>query len=403
MRVLILNHNLVERGAYFRARETARLFARAGHEVTFVHTGAQYYRPHISRRGRLTTIRTANWHLFKTPDDGLSPPGLLQRLVHLRGTFDLIHTFSHKPVDQWPARWLRRRGGFWLADWCDLWGSDGGVYDYTQWGRPMPPQYRDWRAPFLRAIDRWEERLEEDLIRRADAVTIISSWMRGRTRLLGVDDARVHLYRSGADTARVSPMDALRARAALGLPPDAPIVGYVANYTMDNMLMDDALERTWRAFPRMHFLCAGARFWGESSPVHRRWRQGRVTDLGRVPFAQVPRILAAADVLVLPMRDTNFNWSRWPHKAGDYMAAGRPIAMTRVGDMPGVIEANRLGSVGEPTPGGLAAAILSVLRTDPAERAAMGRRARGVAENEFSWGTQFAGLVEFLRGRGVGA
>lgn len=400
-RVLLLNHNLVERGAYFRARETALRFHRVGHDVTFVCTGRQYYRPKVSNRARWTTLQTANWHLIKLDDDGLSPLGLAQRFTHLGGKFDLIYTFSHKPVDLFPAQWLRTHGGFWLADWCDLWSSDGGIYDYSQWGRPMPPQYRDWRAPFMRATDRWEQRLEERLVRNADAVTIISSWMRTRTRALGVADEDVHLYVSGADTRRVSVLDRSEARRALGLDPDAPVVGYVANYTMDNMLMDEALARVWRAEPRMRFLAAGARFWGERSPVAKAHERGLVIDRGRVPFSEVPQILAAADVLVLPMRDTNFNWSRWPHKCGDYMASGRPIAMTRIGDMPDVIERHRIGAVGEPTPAGLADSIVQLLRTPADERAAMGVRARALAENEFSWDRQFAALVRYLRGKGV--
>jgi glycosyltransferase involved in cell wall biosynthesis len=399
-RVLLLNHNLVERGAYFRARETALRFHRLGHDVTFVCTGKQYYRPKIARRPRWTTLHTANWHLIKLDDDGLSPLGLAQRFTHLGGEFDLIYTFSHKPVDLFPAQWLRRHGGFWLADWCDLWSSDGGIYDYSQWGKPLPPQYRDWRAPFMRATDRWEQRLEERLVRSADAITIISSWMRGRTRALGVADEDVHLYVSGADTRRVSVLDKHAARRALGLPLDAPVVGYVANYTMDNMLMDDALARVWRAVPDMRFLAAGARFWGERTPVAAAHKRGLVVDRGRVPFAEIPQILAAADVLMLPMRDTNFNWSRWPHKCGDYLAAGRPIAMTRIGDMPDVIEKHRVGAVGDPTSEGLAGAVVDLLRR-PTELDAMGARARGLAENEFSWDRQFAALIRFLRGRGV--
>lgn len=396
MRIVLLNHNLLERGTYFRARETARLLAARGHDVTFVTTGHGYWRSQEARRGRLRTVATANWSPIKGPDDGLSPIGLLQRAALLRGRFELVYTFSHKPVDVWIARMLRRRGGFWLADWCDLWNADGGVYDYRNWARPLPTAYRDWRAPIYRAVDRWEQQEEARVPREADAVTIIASWMRTRTQALRVPDERVYRYVSGADTARVHREDKRRCRAALGIEDTGgPILGYVANYTIDNEQLEAALGIVWREIPNMRLLLAGHHFYTAEGPVGAAERRGLVLNKGRVPFRDITKLLGAADVLTIPMRDTNFNRSRWPHKFGDYLAAGRPIATTRVGDIPEQIEAHRLGAVGAPTAEGLAAAIVELLRS-PEEWEPMGARGRALAIGPAGWPARFEGLRRFL-------
>ena len=62
MRILVLNHNLRERGTYFRAREVARGFHERGHDVTFACTGQGYYRARsVERRERWHHWESANW------------------------------------------------------------------------------------------------------------------------------------------------------------------------------------------------------------------------------------------------------------------------------------------------------------------------------------------------------
>jgi glycosyltransferase involved in cell wall biosynthesis len=123
-------------------------------------------------------------------------------------------------------------------------------------------------------------------------------------------------------------------------------------------------------------------------------------DLGRVSFEQVTHVLGAADILVLPMTETPLNLARWPHKFGDYLAAGRPIATTRVGDIGRDVSNNAIGAAGEPTGEGLAAAIAQII-SNPAEWDAMGRRGREMAETTHSWPTRFGGLADFLAGHGL--
>ncbi len=60
--------------------------------------------------------------------------------------------------------------------------------------------------------------------------------------------------------------------------------------------------------------------------------------LGRIPFDDVPQYLEAADVVVVPQRDTTDTRGQVPAKLFDAMALGRPLVSTRVSMIPEVIE-----------------------------------------------------------------
>ena len=80
-------------------------------------------------------------------------------------------------------------------------------------------------------------------------------------------------------------------------------------------------------------------------------------------------------------------------KLSDYMAAGRPIVTTDVGDLGRTVRDGRFGLVASDTPQDLADKT-AVLFSDPEARAAMGGRARAAAESGHSWGA----LAERLEG-----
>src|SRR5207237_2018361 len=98
----------------------------------------------------------------------------------------------------------------------------------------------------------------------------------------------------------------------------------------------------------------------------------RATD--EIPFDDVPRYLAAADVVVVPQRATTDTVGQMPAKVFDAMALGRPIVSTRVSMIPEVLEG--CGLLVEPgDPVGLSAAIARLL-DHRHEAPALGRRAR---------------------------
>jgi glycosyltransferase involved in cell wall biosynthesis len=60
--------------------------------------------------------------------------------------------------------------------------------------------------------------------------------------------------------------------------------------------------------------------------------------VGRVPFAEVPAYLSAADVVAVPQRESSDTRGQVPAKIFDAMAVGRPVVATRVSMIPEVLD-----------------------------------------------------------------
>ena len=109
----------------------------------------------------------------------------------------------------------------------------------------------------------------------------------------------------------------------------------------------------------------------------------RATVIGTQPFARVPQIIAAADVVVVPQQRTSATRGQMPAKLFDAMAMAKPIVATRVSDIPRVLDG--CGWVVEPdSPAALTTAIRAVL-DDPARAASMAAAARRKCVAEYSW------------------
>jgi glycosyltransferase involved in cell wall biosynthesis len=93
-----------------------------------------------------------------------------------------------------------------------------------------------------------------------------------------------------------------------------------------------------------------------------------------VPYASVPALLAAADVVAIPQLESEVTRYQMPMKVFDAMAMGKPIVASRVSDLPHVLDGCGLlvppGDVE-----GLARAI-GYLLSNPAEARRLGDRAR---------------------------
>ena len=120
----------------------------------------------------------------------------------------------------------------------------------------------------------------------------------------------------------------------------------------------------------------------------------------RIPFADVPRYLMAADVVVVPQRDTPDTRGQTPAKLFDAMALGRPIVSTRVSMIPEILD----GCGVLVPPGDVTALAESIghLLDHPAEAAALGMRARARCVAEYSFAaarSRLFPLVERVMGR----
>lgn len=116
-----------------------------------------------------------------------------------------------------------------------------------------------------------------------------------------------------------------------------------------------------------------------------------------VSVADVPGALISADVLLLPRGQGEFSDAGFPNKLGEYLASGRPVVVTGVGDIPAYLtDGTSARVVPADDTAAFAAAVVGVLR-DPARAAALGAAGRAVA-SELSRADVVAGrLLAFIR------
>ncbi len=105
---------------------------------------------------------------------------------------------------------------------------------------------------------------------------------------------------------------------------------------------------------------------------------------GRLDEKALNLYLACADVFWLPLEDSNANRGRFPLKLTDYLAVGRPIVATAVGDVATLLGEETAGLVSLPEPQAFAVQTLRLFN-EPVLREAMGRNGRLLAEGRLNW------------------
>ena len=217
------------------------------------------------------------------------------------------------------------------------------------------------------------------LSRRARAIVVGSEAARRAHVALGYHPGRMVLIPNGFDTAVFRPDAAARARVRreLGIAADAPVVGMVARLHPDkgHPLFLEAAVRVAAADLDAVFVLCGGGVTAAGLPLP-PGLEGRVRLLG--VRDDVPAVLAACDVAVSASRSEGF-----PNAVGEAMACAVPCVATDVGD-----SALLLGGVGVVVPPrdapALAAAVVELLRMDPARRQVIGEAARARVAEHFS-------------------
>jgi glycosyltransferase involved in cell wall biosynthesis len=380
MKILMVVFNQVGRGTYWRAFHLGRFLARRGHQVTLMATSPE-------RRVGIRLRQSEGLAQVETPDlfsgslrSGWDPWNILNRVYWLRNqNFDLVHVFEGRPTAIYPALYIRNRLRIPLVmDWCDWFGKGGSVEE-----RP-----NRWMRTLLRPVETY---YEEHFRTQADRTTVICSLLHQKALDLGVSSNTILDLPNGSDTERLRLIERSAARQQTNLPDEAFIIGYVGTiFLRDGLLMAEAFNRLLEQTPQARLLIAGY------CPLDLRpWvsQPERVIQTGLLSEAELNAYLAASDIFWLPLSDTNANRGRFPLKLTDYMAVGRPVVATRVGDVQTVLEETTAGLLSQPEPEDLAAQTLRLYHDRPLQQT-LGANARRAAETRFNWANLVVQLEE---------
>lgn len=212
-----------------------------------------------------------------------------------------------------------------------------------------------------------------------DAFLGVSAELRGMALEAGAAAARVHVVPNGVDAARFQPQpgarDALRRELGLGSGPVLGFVGSLKSWHGTDVLLR-AFARLAPRWPQARLLLVGEGPMAEAlrSAAEDLEVASAVCFTGAVDHARVPDFLAAMDVTVAPyLPSEDFYFS--PIKIYEYLAAGKPVVASHLGQIVALAEAGYVDTVPPGDADALAAALEAVLASPDraTERTARGR------------------------------
>jgi glycosyltransferase involved in cell wall biosynthesis len=408
MRVLIVTHYFPpETGApQARLSGLAATWAADGDEVT-VLTGMPNhptgvlppsYRRAVLRRERTDGYRVIRTWLYATPNDGIAR----KTLGHLSfmASSVLLGWRASGPADVVVVSsptffcilsgWLlaRLKRARFVVEVRDLW----------------PAIFVELGVLTNRRVIALLERLELAAYAAADQVVVVSEGFRTDLIRRGVPPEKVHTIRNGVDTRRFTSVPSAgqgELRARLGAGPDDCLVLYAGTHGISQGLPAVAgAAALLDGFPARRggdgfdvFAPAGSaragtvRFAFVGEGADKRRLAERVASRGLrnvvllpgVPNAEMPALLAAADICLVPLRDVPLFATFIPSKMFECLAAGKPVVGSVRGEAAQILtEAGAV--VVSPEDSAALAAALADLAAAPRRRADIGQLGRHFVE-----------------------
>lgn len=232
------------------------------------------------------------------------------------------------------------------------------------------------------------ERIEHRVLQRADAVMVVSKQLGASLADFGVAPSKIHVIPNGAEIEAFDPEDdghLIRDALQLG---EAFVVGFVGSLKIWH-----GVDVLISGFKMLHDRDAGAKLLiVGTGPTEQSLREQAdemglgesVVFTGAVDHADIPKHLSAMDVTTAPFRTVDaFYFS--PIKLFEYMAAGRCVVASQLGQIEDVIADGENGVLCRPDDAESLADALITLWSDPDLRRRMASMARDCAERDYTW------------------
>jgi glycosyltransferase involved in cell wall biosynthesis len=389
------------KGASIHVRSFVQALAALGHEVTVI--GTKLSSPELFEATTHATaigVPLAKWNkkllkMMKAANQSLGrSPG--------RGR-DIFRALHNSEFFKVADRFVARVSPSFIYERYSLWGMAGNRLA-RKWSVPFvlevnsplayeEQHYRDGVA--FPALARWAERR---IWRRADVLVAVSKAFCSHFDQAGVAPEKVRILPNAVDTSLFrAETDEGSVRRGMNLD-GRFVVGFVGSFKAWH-----GVDFLLRAFARLHGEAASSHLLlvGDGpmrtaleDETRRLGLDGAVTFAGSVPHEDVPRYLAAMDVAVAPYPLLEeFYYS--PLKLYEYMAAGRAIVASKIGQVGEAVADGFTGLLYEPEDLEGLLGCLRRMRGDEKFRTELGKNAR-IACSKNTWNENAARVLSWV-------
>jgi glycosyltransferase involved in cell wall biosynthesis len=386
LKILFSHYGIRDADGFGRSFMLARELAQLGHSVTFLTSQRGYGRfPYEKEmRDNVCILSFAEILPVSFRKGGLGILATLLKCIYIIGKdYDIVHSDSgHRPASGLPCRlhkFLYR--SLYVSEWWDYFGK-GGMYD------EMPFWYRI-------TLGSYDTRAEISNKKKADGVIALSEFTKQRALAIGIKESNILVLHGGADVRSIQFIPNTDYKKKYGLEKADLTFGFVG--MNEGEVID--LEPFFQAIAKLpssvkiNIFTTGRKL--SQSTKNKYFLGDNFIEFGWVDYIDYSEILSCADVFLLLQQDITTNIARWPNKAGDYLAAGRPVLTNNIGDI-GLIASQNPGVfyMADWNEASVSACISEIYQHKPDEPVFL--RIRELA-NMHSWHNKATELVNFYK------
>ncbi len=326
------------------------------------------------------------------------------RLAGSRGRYhpDLVRGLHNLTAFRLAARHVRAHRPNFIYERNSLWGMTGlwlarkySLPLVLEVNAPLAYEQKQYRGLTFSSLAEWTERM---IWCGADLIVVVSESLRRYLQEAGVRPERIRVLPNAVDANLFHNRldgEPVRKRFHLG---SRFVVGFLGTFKQwhgADLLME-AFQRLHQGDPDMHLLLVGDGPLRESlqEKIRQAGLEHEVTLAGKVTHQEVPLYLATMDVAVAPYPDlSKFYFS--PLKLFEYMAAGRAIVASRLGQIAEVIVDGESGLLFKPGDVEDLVRCIRRLREDSRLRLALGKQA-SMTSRSYTWSKNASQVVAWV-------
>lgn len=274
---------------------------------------------------------------------------------------------------------------------CFHYASIPAILSAWMSGRPIHYDWDDWEyqifhadIPSSRLVGRYLGILEMSIPHLVETISVSSQNLYELARKLKISEERIFRAPVGANLENFRPglpAEDIKKRFSA----EEEIVLYMGQLHGGQYveLFIEAASILRKKYPEVTFVIVGGGYREKTLQAYANKLDAGVIFTGLVPHEEIPRYINASNICVACFEDNQITRSKSPLKIVEYMACGKPVVASDVGEVRGM-----LGEAGILVPPGDSKALsegIEELLLHPEKREEMGKKGRERAEEIYNW------------------